>query len=109
MQRRERKTNEAQMEPVENKAHTATANRIAQMFGVKYRPGERFDIQTDSVTIEVETIATVSDAIETLESTPGKVYVALTNRDGVDEALRLTDGSRVGVMDSKGNIVRDCS
>ena len=31
----------------ENKAHTATANRIAQVFGVKYNAGEGHDIEFD--------------------------------------------------------------
>ncbi|MCA9214865.1 MAG: hypothetical protein KDB27_17460 [Planctomycetales bacterium] len=92
----------------ENKAHKATANRIAQGLGVLYRPGGEFDIQTDSVTIEVETTATVASAIARLEQAHGKVYVALTNRDGVEEALRLTANTRVGVLDSKGEVVREC-
>lgn len=97
------------MEKVENKAHRATANRIAQEFGVHYTPGGEFDITTDTVTIEVETTATVSEAIPRLESRAGNVYVALTNRDGVEEALRLTKNSRVGVMDSRGKIIRECN
>jgi hypothetical protein len=97
------------MERAENKAHTATANRIAQEFGVEYEPGREFDILADSVTIEVETTATVESAIQRLESRTGRVYVALTNRDGVEEALRLTVNSRVGVMDSHGKIIRECN
>ena len=97
------------MAQVENKAHKATANRIAQNLGVEYRPGGEFDIETESVTIEVETTATVALAVTRLESRPGTVYVALTNRDGVEEALRLTKNSRVGVLDAKGEIVRECA
>ena len=97
------------MDRVENKAHRATANRIAHGLGVDYEPGGEFDILADSVTIEVETTATVSQAISRLETRAGRVYVALTNRDGVEEALRLTANSRVGVMDSRGNIIRECN
>ena len=96
------------MEPGENKAHKATANRIAKRLGVEYEPGGECDIETDSVTIEVETTATVAEAVTRLESREGKVYVALTNREGVEEALRLTAHSRVGVLNSRGDVVREC-
>jgi hypothetical protein len=91
----------------ENKAHTATANRIAQRLGTRYNPGPGFDIQTDELTIEVETTATVHEGIERLREKPGKVYVALTNKDGVREALRIASGTRVGVMDPQGTIIRE--
>ena len=38
---------------------------------------------------------------------PGKVYVALTNKDGVREALRLASGTRVGVMDPQGTVIKE--
>ena len=93
----------------ENKAHTATANRIAQVFGATYNPGDGFDIQFDGVVIEVETTATVEDGIARLANAPGRVYVALTNKDGVREALKLAQGTRVGVMDPQGGIVKESS
>ena len=93
----------------ENKAHTAAANRIAQVLGTEYNPGDGFDIQTDSMTIEVETTATVKEAIDRLSDQPGRVFVALTNKDGVSEALNLVENTRVGVMDAYGNIVRESS
>ncbi|MCP4189876.1 MAG: hypothetical protein GY768_04530 [Planctomycetaceae bacterium] len=93
----------------ENKAHTATANRIAQVFGASYNPGKGHDIQIDDVVIEVETTATVESGIDQLAGTPGRTYVALTNKDGVREALRLVEGTKVGVMDPQGNIVKESS
>ena len=96
------------MAPIENKAHTATANRIATNFGTTYNSGQGFDIQTDQLTIEVETTATVQEAIGRLSEQPGKVYVALTNQDGVSEAIRLVANTKVGVMDPHGKIVREC-
>ncbi len=96
---------------VENKAHTATANRIAQHLNAQYNSGEGFDIETDELIVEVETTATLRAGIERLRMAPGtvKVYVALTNKDGVREALRLTSGTRVGVMDPQGNVVKETS
>ena len=93
----------------ENKAHTATANRIAQVFGVKYNAGEGHDIEFDGMVIEVETTATVEMGIQRLLDAEGRNYVALTNKDGVREALRLVAGTNVGVMDPQGNIVKESS
>ncbi len=90
-----------------NKAHTATAHRIAKMFDTDFNEGPGFDIQTDSVTVEVETTATMLDANRRLADLPGRVYIAMTNKDGVTEALQATEGSRVGIMDPHGNIVRE--
>jgi hypothetical protein len=91
----------------ENKAHTATANRIAQRLGTSYNAGDGFDIHTDELIIEVETTATVHQGIDRLNQTPGRVYVALTNKDGVREALRLAAGTRVGVMDPQGKVIKE--
>ncbi|MDG2380224.1 MAG: hypothetical protein P8N76_00980 [Pirellulaceae bacterium] len=91
----------------ENKAHTATANRIAQLLGASYNSGDGHDIQIDDVVIEVETTATVESRIAQLATTEGRTYVALTNKDGVREALRLAKGTKVGVMDPQGNIVKE--
>lgn len=91
----------------ENKAHTATANRIAQLYGARYNAGEGFDIQAGDLIVEVETTATVQEGIDRLRQAPGRVYVALTNKDGVREALRLAAGTRVGVMDPQGHVVRE--
>ena len=91
----------------ENKAHTATANRIALALGATYNAGDGFDIEIDGMVVEVETTATVARGIARLSEATGRVFVALTNKDGVREALRLAQGTRVGVMDPQGKIVRD--
>ena len=95
------------MAMAENKAHTATANRIAQLYGTRYNAGDGFDIRTGELIVEVETTATVHEGIDRLRQTPGRVYVALTNKDGVREALRLAAGTHVGVMDPQGNVVKE--
>ncbi len=90
-----------------NKAHTATANRIARRLQTVVNTGSGFDIQADGITIEVETTASMLSGEERLSSVPGRVYIAMTNKDGVKSALAATDGSRVGIMDPYGNIVRE--
>jgi prophage tail gpP-like protein len=91
-----------------NKAHTATANRIAKLYGTSFQSeADKPDIQTELYTIEVETTATLADAIQRLSGVKGKVYVAATNKEGVLDALNLVGGTKVGVMDPRGNILRE--
>lgn len=89
-----------------NKAHTATANRIAKRYGGIYNHGDGPDISTDELTIEVETTATIRQAVRRLTGGKGAVFVAVTNKDGVVEALRIAQDTRVGVMDPQGQIVK---
>ena len=49
-----------------NKAHTATVNRIAQRYGVRPTPDGPFDIQAEKFSIDVETSASLDEAVEKL-------------------------------------------
>lgn len=89
-----------------NKAHTATVNRIAQRYGVEANLGDGPDIRADGTTIEVETTATIEAAIERLRNWPTTIYIAVTNKEGLREAMQLTAGTKIGVMDPQGEIVR---
>jgi len=91
-----------------NKAHTAAGNRIARRFQADFTPDGQFDIQVDDLKVEVETSASLSGALIRLETVPGRVYIAVTNKDGVLDALAMSTG-RVGVMDAHGNVVRECN
>lgn len=87
-----------------SKALTATINRLAQKFsGMANELGE---IEYDSATIRVVTSATVADTVAELSQRPGRFFVAMTNREGVREALRAADGTKIGVMQPDGEIVR---
>ncbi len=90
-----------------NKAHTATAHRVARRFQTEFNEGDGFDIQTDDIIVEVETTATMFDSAARLAREQGPVYIALTNKDGVADALRSIPNLRVGIMDAHGNIVRE--
>ncbi len=103
--------------PRRNKAHSATVNRLTLRYGVTAGNGGNngssetdaeavFDLVTDTIAITVETTATVQDAVRRLGEHPGPVYIAMTNREGVDEALALVDGTPIGIMDPKGEIVK---
>jgi hypothetical protein len=90
-----------------NKAHTATGNRIARRFNAQFTPDERFDVVTEEMKVAVETSASVAETLIRLESEAGRVYVAMTNKDGLVDALKVANG-RVGVMDARGNVVKEC-
>ena len=68
---------------VVNKAHTATLNRICQRYGVEPSEKADFDIKTDGLIIEVETTASIQEAVERLREQRGPVYIAITNKEGL--------------------------
>lgn len=90
-----------------SKAHTATANRIAKRYGASYNADDGVDIKIGDMLIEVETTATIAEGVERLQQLSGRRYVAVTNNEGIAEALRATDGTNVGVMDPRGEILRE--
>ena len=92
-----------------NKAHTATGRRIAKRYKATYNEGDGIDIHADGIMIEVETTATIEEGVQRLTKHQGRVFVAVTNKEGIAEALRLTQGTSVGVMDPRGNIVKESS
>lgn len=92
-----------------NKAHTATLRRIAKRYGGETGNDDRADIVAGDMVIEVETAATLSAGVARLSSQSCRRYVAVTNRESLDEALRQTEGTGIGVMDPQGNIVREAS
>lgn len=88
-----------------NKAHTATANRIARRYGTRYNHGDGPDIQCAGFVIEVETMATLEQRVEILKNLDGQVYIAVTNKEAVPEAIALVQNTRLGIMDPQGNII----
>jgi hypothetical protein len=90
----------------ENKAHTAAANRIAARYGGTFNPGDGHDIQVPGLIIEVETTATLRAAIRHLKGVKGPVFVAVTNKEGVHDALQIARTTRVGVMNPQGDILK---
>jgi hypothetical protein len=93
------------MVPV-NKAHTATVNRIVRRYRGRIGSTLDVDVETSEGIVEVETEATIGRGIKQLKKFRGPVYLAVTNNEALPEALRATDGSRIGVMDPRGTIVK---
>ena len=88
-----------------NKAHTATLNRICHRYGGVHDPDAPFDIVLDGLVIEVETSASLPEAIERLKHESVPVYVAVTNKEGIKFAIEQVQGTRIGVMDPQGNVL----
>jgi len=89
-----------------SRSHEAAANRIAQQHGVDYNKGKGPDVKAPHISVEVETQGNVSDGIRQLQGHGGPVYIAGANQQTVEEALRATEKTTVGVMDSQGRVVR---
>ena len=90
----------------ESRSHKTTSNRIAKKFGTEYNNGEGVDIKSPRATVEVETPDTVSDAPKQLRGHRGPAYIAGTNKEAVQKALDVTQGTTIGVMDNQGKIVK---
>ena len=91
----------------ESKSHKAAANRIAERYGGEYNSGKGVDIKTPNVAVEVETPNTVSSGVGQLRGHRGPSFIAGTNKDAVDAAMKRTEGTTIGVMDKHGNIVKE--
>ncbi len=90
----------------ESRSHKVAANRIAKRLRTDYNSGKGVDIVTPTRAVEVETPSTVKDGVSQLRGFRKPVYVAGSNQEATQRALDITQGTTVGVMDSKGNIVK---
>jgi hypothetical protein len=90
------------------KSHTTTRNRVARRYNGRIDDASGFDVVTDDMTILVATTATVAEAVKRLQARSGLVYVAMTNHEGVKDAVRTVGDTGVGVMNSRGEVVLPC-
>lgn len=90
----------------EGRSHKATANRIAKKYRTEYQAQEGVDVVTKNIAVEVETPGGVADGIRQLQGHRKRAYIAGTNQTAVEEALELTEGTTIGVMDNQGRIVK---
>ena len=86
--------------------HDETAKRLARKKGVEYNKGQGPDVVTPSQAIEVETERTVKDGLRQLRGFQKPVYIAGADAAATDAALKVTDGTTVGVMNSRGKIIK---
>jgi hypothetical protein len=90
-----------------NKAHAAVVRRLLERYGAADTTTNGFDIHVGDLRIEVETSATLSEGLKKLQAATGRRYLAVTNREAIEDALALTASTDIGVMDPWGNILRD--
>ena len=90
----------------ESRSHKTAANRIARKLGAEYNDGKGVDVKGRRATVEVETPETVGDAPSQLRGHRGPAYIAGTNRQAVERALEVTQGTTIGVMDNQGKVVK---
>jgi hypothetical protein len=90
----------------ESKSHNTTANRIAKKYHTEYNKGDGADIKNKNIAVEIETPKTVSEASRQLQGHNKPVYIAGTNKEAVKKAMDAAKNTTIGVMDSKGSIVK---
>jgi len=89
-----------------NKAHAAVVRRLIERYGVGVENSNGFDVHIGDLIIEVETTATLREAVEKLRRTSGRRFIAVTNREAIEDAIAVTDHTEIGVMDPWGEVVR---
>lgn len=89
-----------------NKAHSAVVNRILARYHGTLSADGLLDIVTGDMLIAVETTATLAAAMAQIHLLTGNRYIAVTNQESLADALRLADGTDIGVMNSKGDIIK---
>ena len=91
-----------------NKAHAAVVRRLIERYGVGTENSNGFDVHIGDLIIEVETTATLCQAVERLGRASGRRFIAVTNREAIEDAVALTGLTDIGVMDPWGEVVREC-
>jgi hypothetical protein len=86
--------------------HDQTAERLARKEGTEYNRGQGADIQGRRRVIEVETAATARDGLRQLQGHRKPVYIAGADAAATQAALDATEGTTVGVMNERGQIVK---
>lgn len=89
-----------------NKAHTTVLNRLLARYQGTAPPHNPIDVVAGELQIAVETTATLSENLPELLTLGGPIYIAVTNQESLTEALRVTTGTPLGVMNSRGDIVK---
>ena len=89
--------------------HDEISKRIAKRYRGKYNPRKGVDVVTSRVAIEVETDRTINDAKRQLQGHRKPSYIAVTTNQSLDKAIKVTQGTTIGVINPAGKIVRPSS
>jgi hypothetical protein len=86
--------------------HDQIAESLAKKFGTRYKKHKGIDIVTDDRVIEVETTKNgIYQGIDQVKRSPKARYIAVNDRN-IQNALKATEGTGIGVIDEKGKIVK---
>jgi hypothetical protein len=86
--------------------HDRIAERIADKLGAPYNPSKGADIVSPEKVVEVEVDANgLSRGIEQLQGYKRLRYLGVPKRL-VPAAMEKAEGTKIGVMDQNGNIVK---
>ena len=86
--------------------HDKVARQIAKNQNTSYNKGQGPDVKNSRRAIEVETTRTVGDAARQLAGHQKPVYVAGADAEATKKALQHYDNTTIGVMNSKGQILK---
>jgi hypothetical protein len=89
-----------------NKAHAAVVRRLMERYGGGSQNTNGFDVHIGDLIIEVETTATLRDGVSKLGHALGRRFIAVTNREALEDAVAATGATGIGVMDPWGEIVQ---
>ncbi len=86
--------------------HDQVAEKLAKKFGTEYKKHKGIDIVTKDRVIEVETTKSgIYQGINQVKRSAKARYIAVNDRN-IQNALKSTEGTGIGVMDENGKIVK---
>lgn len=89
--------------------HDEIANKLARKFRTEYKSDKGIDLVTSNKVIEVETKkASLSQGIGQVVKSQKARYLAV-NKININNALKATEGTGIGVMSEIGRIVKKAS
>ena len=89
--------------------HDEIANKLAKKFGTEYKSDKGIDLVLPNKVIEVETKkASLAQGIKQVEKSSKPRYLAV-NKINIQNAIKATANTGIGVMKEAGSIVKKAS
>ena len=86
--------------------HDEIAEKLAKKFSTKYKPNKGIDLVTGDSVVEIETKKEgIYQGIKQVEKSSKARYLAV-NKINIDNALKATEGTGIGVMNETGKIIK---
>lgn len=86
--------------------HDKTAELIARKERAEYNRGQGPDVNNARRAIEVETAKSAREGLRQLQGFRKPVYIAGATAETTEAALKVAQGTTVGVMDPLGKVVK---